>query len=114
MQIDNPRIAGLTNPCFRVLPVERAYLIRHGWELHRCRSRIPRAVETDQSEASRREVVEMFRLGVSSVIRWCQRWRETGSAEPERSVGRVSPLEVLSPGNGCSAGKTLGPPDPGA
>ena len=38
----------------------------------------------------------MFKLGVSSVIRWCRRWTETGSAEPKRSGGSVSPLEEHS------------------
>src|ERR1700730_5686936 len=52
-----------------------------------------RAVEAVESGALRREVAEMFKLGVSSVIRWCRRWTETGSAEPKRSGGRGSPLE---------------------
>jgi len=39
-----------------------------------------RAVEAVESGASRREVAEIFRVGVSSVIRWCQRWSETGNA----------------------------------
>ena len=55
-----------------------------------------RAVEAVESGASRREVAEMFKLGVSSVIRWCRRWTETGSAEPKRSGGSVSPLEEHS------------------
>ena len=52
-----------------------------------------RAVEALESGGSRREIAEMFKVGVSSVIRWCQRWSETGSAAPKRSGGSVSPLE---------------------
>jgi transposase len=55
-----------------------------------------RAVEAVESGASRREVAEMFKLGVSSVIPCCLRWSETGSAEPKRSGGSVSPLEEHS------------------
>ena len=55
-----------------------------------------RAVEAVESGASRREVAETFKLGVSSVIRWCRRWSETGSAEPKRSGGSISPLEEHS------------------
>lgn len=52
-----------------------------------------RAVEAVESGASRREVAEIFKVGVSSVIRWCRRCMETGSAAPKRSGGSVSPLE---------------------
>jgi len=45
-----------------------------------------RAVEAVESGASRREIAEIFKVGVSSVIRWCQRWSETGSAAPNLSV----------------------------
>jgi transposase len=38
----------------------------------------------------------MLKLGVSSVIRWCRRWSETGSGELKRSGGSVSPLEEHS------------------
>ena len=57
-----------------------------------------RAVESlVESGASRREIAErMFKVGVSSVVRWCQRWSETGSAAPKRSGGSVSPLEEHS------------------
>jgi len=55
-----------------------------------------RAVEAVESGASRREIAEIFKVGVSSVIRWCQRWSETGSAAPKRSGGSVSPLEEHS------------------
>ena len=55
-----------------------------------------RAVEAVESGASRREAAEMFKLSVSSVIRWCRRWSDTGSAEPKRSGGSTSPLEEHS------------------
>src|SRR5262249_57985442 len=55
-----------------------------------------RAVEAVESGASRREIAEIFKVGVSSVIRWCQRWSETGSAAPKRSGGRVLPFEEHS------------------
>ncbi len=55
-----------------------------------------RAVEAVESGASRREVAEIFRVGVSSVIRWCQSWSKTGSVAPKRSGGSVSPLETHS------------------
>ena len=44
-----------------------------------------RAVEAVESGASRRRIAQGFKVGVSSVIRWCQRWSETGSAAPKRS-----------------------------
>src|SRR5262245_17996531 len=55
-----------------------------------------RAVEAVESGASRREIAEIFKVGVSSVVRWCQRWSETGSAAPKPSGGSVSPLEEHS------------------
>jgi transposase len=55
-----------------------------------------RAVEAVETGASRREAAEIFKLSVSSVIRWCQLWSETGSAEPKRSGGSTSPLEEHS------------------
>ena len=54
-----------------------------------------RAVEAVESGASRREIAEIFKVGVSSVIRWCQRWSETGGAAPKRSGGSVSPKKAL-------------------
>ena len=55
-----------------------------------------RAVEAVESGASRREAAEIFKVGVSSVIRWCRSWSETGSAAPKQSGGSVSPLEEHS------------------
>ena len=76
---------------------ESAYLIRHGGELSMPKPYSTdlreRAVEAVESGASRHEAAEMFKVGVSSVIRWCRLWMETGTAEPKRSGGSVSPLE---------------------
>ena len=55
-----------------------------------------RAVEAVESGASRREVAEVFEVGVSSVIRWCRRRSETGSVEAKPSGGSTSPLEEHS------------------
>ena len=35
-----------------------------------------RAVEAVESGASRREVAEIFKVGVSSVVRWCRSWSD--------------------------------------
>jgi transposase len=43
-----------------------------------------RAVEAVESGASRREVAEVFEVGVSSVIRWSERDRERGSQTERR------------------------------
>jgi transposase len=55
-----------------------------------------RAVEAVESGASRREVAEIFKVGVNSVIHWCRRSSDTGSAEAKRSGGSTSPLEQHS------------------
>ena len=55
-----------------------------------------RAVEAVEGGASRREVAEVFEVSVSSVIRWCRRWSETGSVEAKPSGGSTSPLEEHS------------------
>src|SRR5260370_42196792 len=55
-----------------------------------------RAVEAVESGASRREAAEIFKVGVSSVIRWCRSWSETGSAAPKQSGGGGFPLEEHS------------------
>ena len=52
-----------------------------------------RVVDAVESGASRREAAEMFKLSVSSAIRWCRRWSDTGSAEAKQSGGSTSPLE---------------------
>ena len=55
-----------------------------------------RVVEAVESGASRREAAEMFKLSASSAVRWCQLWRDTGSAEAKPSGGSISPLEQHS------------------
>ena len=85
---------------------ESAYLIRHGGELS-----MPKpystdlregAVEAVESGASRHEAAEMFKMGVSSVIRWCRLWIETGKrnapAAPLWLIGRVRGFDL---GSGC-------------
>src|SRR5262252_1279017 len=42
---------------------------------------------------SRREAAEQFDIGVSSAIRWMQRFREDGTCEPMPRGGSTSPLE---------------------
>ena len=38
--------------------------------------------------ASRREVAERFEVGISTVVVWAQRWKETGSVAAKPSGGR--------------------------
>jgi transposase len=52
--------------------------------------RVIRFVETG---GSRREAAEQFDIGVSSAIRWMQRFREDGTCEPMPRGGSTSPLE---------------------
>lgn len=42
---------------------------------------------------SRREAAEQFDVSVSSAIRWVQRFRDDGTAEPMPRGGSISPLE---------------------
>jgi transposase len=51
------------------------------------------AIEEVKSGASRREAAEQLGVSPSAVIKWLQRWRETGSAAAKPSGGSVSPLE---------------------
>jgi transposase len=46
--------------------------------------------------ASRREAAEQFDVGVSSAIRWVQRFRDEGTSEPMPRGGSTSPLEKHS------------------
>jgi len=46
-----------------------------------------------ESGGSRREAAEQFDIGVSSAIRWMQRFREDGTCEPMPRGGSTSPLE---------------------
>lgn len=52
-----------------------------------------RVIEAVEMGASRREAADRFEISASSSVRWVQRWRETGSAEPKPRGGSVSPLE---------------------
>src|SRR6202158_4076370 len=45
---------------------------------------------------SRREAAEQFDVGVSSAIRWVQRFRDDGISEPMPRGGSTSPLEKHS------------------
>lgn len=55
------------------------------------RERVIEAVEMDGM--SRHEAAERFQIGVSSAVKWLQRWRESRSAAPKPRGGSVSPLE---------------------
>jgi transposase len=46
-----------------------------------------------EAGGSRREAAEQFDVGVSSAIRWMQRFREDGTCEPMPRGGSTSPLE---------------------
>jgi transposase len=46
-----------------------------------------------EAGGSRREAAEQFDIGVSSAIRWMQRFRKDGTCEPMPRGGSTSPLE---------------------
>jgi transposase len=52
-----------------------------------------RVIRFVESGGSRREAAEQFEIGVSSAIRWMQRFREDGTCEPMPRRGSTSPLE---------------------
>lgn len=52
-----------------------------------------RVVSFVEAGGSRREAAEQFDIGVSSAIRWMQRFREDGTCEPMPRGGSTSPLE---------------------
>ena len=52
-----------------------------------------RVIDFVEEGGSRREAAEQFDVGVSSAIRWVQRFRENGTFEPMPSGGSTSPLE---------------------
>ena len=56
------------------------------------RERVVAAVENGETC---RVVAERFGVAVSSVVKWCQRYRQTGSVEPSQMGGHRPP--VLSP-----------------
>lgn len=62
----------------------------HGPYPGELRVRVIRFVEEG---GSRREAAEEFDVGISSAIRWMQRFRDTGSCEPMPRGGSISPLE---------------------
>ena len=49
------------------------------------RERVVKAVAQDG--LSRRQAAERFGVGASTVIRWMQRWRDTGHIEPGQMGG---------------------------
>jgi transposase len=55
-----------------------------------------RVIETVEAGASRHEAAELFKVSVSSAIKWLQRWRESRSAAPKPRGGSVSPLEKFA------------------
>jgi transposase len=52
-----------------------------------------RAIDEVTAGASRHEAAEQFGVSASAVIKWVQRWRDTGSATAKPNGGSVSPLE---------------------
>src|SRR6202022_3566048 len=52
-----------------------------------------RVIDFVEEGGSRCEAAEQFDVGVSSAIRWVQRFRENGTFEPMPSGGSTSPLE---------------------
>src|SRR3984893_14873864 len=55
-----------------------------------------RVIRLVEEGASRRETAEQFDVGVSSAIRWVQRFRDAGTCEPMPRGGSISPLEKYS------------------
>src|SRR5258708_1295310 len=55
-----------------------------------------RVIDFVEEGGSRREAAEQFDVGVSSAIRWVQRFRENGTSEPMPRGGSTSPLEKHS------------------
>ncbi len=55
-----------------------------------------RVIRFVEGGASRREAAEQFEVGVSSAIRWVQRFRDEGTCEPMPRGGSTSPLEKYS------------------
>jgi len=55
-----------------------------------------RVIRFVEEGASRREAAEQFDVGVSSAIRWVQRFRDDGTSEPMPRGGSTSPLEKHS------------------
>jgi putative transposase len=58
------------------------------------RERVVKAVAQDG--LSRRHAAERFGVGASTVIRWMQRWRDTGGIEPGQ-MGGHRPRKIAGP-----------------
>lgn len=58
------------------------------------RMRVIRFVEAG---GSRREAAEEFEVGISSAIRWVERFHDDGTYEPMPRGGSTSPLEKYAP-----------------
>lgn len=56
-----------------------------------------RVIEFVEAGGSRREAAEQFQVGISTAIRWVQRFREDGTSEPMPRGGSTSPLEKYLP-----------------
>ena|SRR6478672_2777895 len=56
-----------------------------------------RVIEFVEAGGSRREAAEQFQVGISTAIRWVQRFREDGTSEPMPRGGSTSPLEKYFP-----------------
>jgi transposase len=55
-----------------------------------------RVIRFVEAGGSRREAAEQFDVGISSAIRWVQRFRDDGTCEPTPRGGSTSPLEKHS------------------
>src|SRR5258707_3697456 len=96
----------------------RGFLIQSaGWGWRP--ARMPRSYSLDLRERavalvddgrSRREVARLFKIGVSSVIRWCQRARATGSPAA-KPMGRRRGQFVLLPERGLLLARITAKPD---
>jgi transposase len=52
-----------------------------------------RVIMQVEDGSSRREASDRFDISASAAIKWVQRWKATGSAEPKPSGGSLSPLD---------------------
>jgi transposase len=52
-----------------------------------------RVVESVASGASRHEAADLFGIAVSTAVKWCRRWHDTGSVAPNPRGGSTSPLD---------------------
>jgi putative transposase len=54
-----------------------------------------RVIEFVEAGGSRREAAEQFQVGISTAIRWVQRFREDGTSEPMPRGGSTSPWRSI-------------------